>query len=54
MSSSSRFAAVADLLADAVARRVFPCATIEVGGRDEVYWRHACGALSYDDATTPA
>ena len=49
MSSSSRFAAVADLLADAAARRVFPCATIEVGGRDEVYWRHACGTLSYDD-----
>ena len=54
MSSSSRFAAVADLLADAVARRVFPCATIEVGGRDEVYWRHACGTLSYDDESAAA
>ena len=54
MSSSARFAAVAELLGDAVARRVFPCATIEVGGRDEVYWRHACGTLSYDEATTPA
>ena len=52
--SSSRFAAVADLLGDAVVRRVFPCATIEVGGRDNVYWRHACGTLSYDDAATPA
>ena len=54
MSSSSRFAAVADLLRDAISRRVFPCATIEVGGRDQVYWRHACGTLSYDDAATPA
>jgi CubicO group peptidase (beta-lactamase class C family) len=49
-----RFAAVAGLLDDAVSRRVFPCATIEVGGRDEVYWRHACGTLSYDDAAAPA
>ena len=54
MSSSPRFAAVANLLGDAVARRVFPCATIEVGGRDDVFWRHACGTLSYDDAATPA
>ena len=45
---------VADLLGDAVARRVFPCATIEVGGRDDVYWRHACGTLCYDDESTPA
>jgi CubicO group peptidase (beta-lactamase class C family) len=48
------FAAVADLLGDAVSRRIFPCATIEVGGRDEVYWRHACGTLSYDEAPPPA
>ena len=54
MSSSSPFAAVADLLGDAVARRVFPCATIEVGARGEVLWRHACGTLSYDEAATPA
>ena len=54
MSSSPRFAAVANLLGDAVARRVFPCATIEVGGRDDVFWRQACGTLSYDDAATPA
>ena len=45
---------MAELLGDAVARRVIPCATIEVGGRDEVYWRHACGTLSYDDAAAPA
>ena len=54
MSSSSLFAAVADLLGDAVSRRVFPCATIEVGGREEVYWRHACGTLSYDDESAAA
>ena len=53
-STPSRFAAVADLLGDAVSRQVFPCATFEVGGRDEVYWRHACGTLSYDDAAPPA
>jgi CubicO group peptidase (beta-lactamase class C family) len=45
---------VADLLADATTRQVFPCATIEVGGRDDVYWRHACGTLSYDDDSVPA
>ena len=54
MSRFSRFVAVAELLGDAVARRVFPCATIEVGGRAGVYWRHACGTLSYDAAATPA
>ena len=53
-STSLRFAAVADLLGDAVSRRVFPCATIEVGGRGDVYWRHACGTLSYDDESAPA
>ena len=52
--TSSRFAAVATMLQDAIARRVFPCVTIEVGGRDEVYWQHACGKLSYDDVATPA
>ncbi len=54
MPSSSRFAAVSELLGDAVARRVFPCATIEVGGRADVYWRHACGTLSYDEGAAPA
>ena len=54
MASPLRFAAVAELLADAVATRAFPCATIEAGGRDDVYWRHACGTLSHDDAATPA
>ncbi len=54
MSSASPFATVAHLLAEAVSRRVFPCATIEVGGRDDVYWRHACGTLSYDADATPA
>ena len=48
------FTAVSDRLHDAVARRVFPCATIEVGSRDDVHWQHACGTLSYDDDATPA
>ena len=50
----SSFAAVAALLAAAVTRRVFPCATIEVGSRDQVHWRHACGRLTYDDEAAPA
>ena len=50
----ARFAAVASLLDDAVARRVFPCAAIEVGGRNDVRWQHACGTLSYDDETPAA
>jgi len=53
-SAAARFAPVAQIIANAVTRRAFPCATIEVGGRDEVYWRDACGALSYDEEATPA
>jgi CubicO group peptidase (beta-lactamase class C family) len=53
-SASSRFAPAAGLLDDAVERRVFPCASIEVGRRDDVYWRHACGTLSYDAESAPA
>lgn len=52
--NSAPFAAVAQLLDEAVARRVFPCATIEVGSRGDVYWRYACGTLSYDEGTAPA
>ena len=54
ISSASRFAAVAERLGDAVDRRVFPCATIEVGGRTDVYWQHACGTLSHDEAAPRA
>ena len=54
MTSEARFSPVASLLADATARRVFPCATIEVGCRDDVFWRHACGTLTYDDGAAPA
>jgi CubicO group peptidase (beta-lactamase class C family) len=53
-STASRFAAVTRLLGDAVERRIFPCSTIEVGGRDGALWSHACGALTYDDGASPA
>ncbi len=44
------FAAVARLIDDAVARRAFPCAVIEVGGNRGPVWSHAAGTLSYDEA----
>jgi CubicO group peptidase (beta-lactamase class C family) len=53
-STASQFTTVARLLDDAVERRVFPCATIEVGGRGGAQWSHACGALTYDDEAAPA
>ena len=53
-SAAAPFGAVAELLAAAVARQVCPCATIEVGSRDHVHWRHACGRLTYDDEAAPA
>ncbi len=52
--ATTSFAPVAELLAAAVTRQVFPCATIEVGSRDQVHWRHACGRLTYDDDSPPA
>ena len=49
------FAPVARLIDDAVRRRAFPCAVVEVGGGAGPVWRHAAGALSYggDAAATP-
>lgn len=52
-SSTARFSPVAALLREAVDRRVFPCATVEVGRSDSVYWQDACGTLTYE-ATAPA
>jgi CubicO group peptidase (beta-lactamase class C family) len=49
----SRFACVKALLRDAVARRVFPCATLEVGTTEEVLFQDACGRHTYDH-TAPA
>ncbi len=47
------FSAVASLLAQARAARAFPAATIEVGRRDGVVWRHAVGRLTYAEDATP-
>ena len=55
MSRQSAFAPVARLIDDAVRRRAFPCAVVEVGDGAGPVWRHAAGALSYggDAAATP-
>ena len=43
------FALADAVIRDAVAARVFPAATVEVGMRGAVAWRAAFGRLSYDD-----
>ena len=48
-----RFDDVADLLTDAIARRVFPAAAIEVGRTGGVLWSHAAGTLTYDPDAPP-
>ena len=50
MVRQSAFAPVARLIDDAVRRRAFPCAAIEVGGSGGPVWSHAAGTLSYADA----
>lgn len=48
------FARVASLLRDAVKRRVFPCAALEVGSHNTVAFADAWGALTYDPSAPPA
>ncbi len=43
------FRAARQVLFDAAAARVFPCAVVEVGDRSGVLWREACGRLTFDD-----
>jgi CubicO group peptidase (beta-lactamase class C family) len=45
---ADRFERVAAILREAIASRVFPGATIEVGRRDGLVWRDAFGTLTYD------
>lgn len=40
--------AATDLIAAALAQRVFPAAAVEVGSADAVIWREAFGALSFE------
>ncbi len=47
-SVAARFAPITALLRDAVDRRVFPCATVEVGTFDGVHLHDACGTLTYE------
>ena len=48
-SRQAAFAPVARLVDEAVDRRAFPCAAVEVGGSAGPVWSHAAGTLSYDD-----
>ena len=43
------FTRIATAIADAVARRAFPCATVEVGTQATALWTHACGHLWYEE-----
>ena len=52
MDRESGFAPVARLIDDAIRRRAFPCAAIEVGGSAGPVWSHAAGTLSYDGEET--
>lgn len=45
---------IRQIIHDAIAARVFPAASIEVGTRDRVVWAEGAGTLSYDDAAVPA
>ncbi len=54
MDTQQAFAPVARLIDDAVRRRAFPCAAVEVGGASGRVWSHAAGTLSYDDEEAAA
>ncbi len=54
MNRHSAFAPVGRLIDDAVRRRAFPCAAVEVGAGAGPIWGHAAGTLSYDDGAEPA
>jgi len=42
------------VLTDAIASRVFPAATAEVGAGGRVIWREPLGTLTFDEASAPA
>ena len=44
----SSFGEAREVIRSAVAARAFPAASVEVGSRNAVLWRHAFGALTYD------
>ena len=50
---SSPFTGARTILADAVAARAFPAATIEVGTSARPIWRQAYGTLTYEPASPP-
>lgn len=47
------FGAAAEVLREGVAARAFPAAAAEVGSREQVIWRDAFGALSYEADAAP-
>jgi CubicO group peptidase (beta-lactamase class C family) len=48
------FGAARDVVREAIARRVFPGAVVEVGSPTRPVWQEACGALTYDPGAEPA
>jgi CubicO group peptidase (beta-lactamase class C family) len=54
MSEAPGVRAAANLLRDAVARRIFPAASAVVGSRSGILWRDAFGTLTFDDGAAAA
>ena len=54
MARRPAFDPAARLVDDAVRRRAFPGAVVEVGGSAGPVWRHAAGVLSYEDGEAAA
>jgi CubicO group peptidase (beta-lactamase class C family) len=52
--SGIRFEAARQVLEQAIAKRAFPAAVIEVGTAGEPLWRQAFGSLTYDGGAAPA
>ena len=50
----SSFGRAADILREAIARRAFPAAAVEVGSREAVLWREAFGRVTYAPEAHPA
>jgi CubicO group peptidase (beta-lactamase class C family) len=49
-----KFAAARRVLANAIADRAFPAASIEVGSANTIFWREAFGQLTFDAGARPA
>jgi CubicO group peptidase (beta-lactamase class C family) len=54
MSDRAALVAATELLAGALAQRVFPAAVAEIGSSDAVIWREAFGTLTFEDTVAAA